>query len=49
VDRPIDDPERRRPDIRRAQKLLGWSPNVSVEEGLNRTIDWCRENWSDAA
>ena len=44
-DRPIDDPERRRPDISRAQELLGWSPQVSLEEGLKKTIEWCRENW----
>jgi dTDP-glucose 4,6-dehydratase len=44
-DRPIDDPERRRPDITRAQQLLGWSPQVSLEEGLKKTIEWCRENW----
>ena len=45
VDRPVDDPERRRPDISRAQQLLGWSPQVPFEEGLKKTIEWCRENW----
>jgi dTDP-glucose 4,6-dehydratase len=45
VDRPIDDPERRRPDISRAEKLLGWSPQVPFDEGLKKTIEWCRENW----
>jgi dTDP-glucose 4,6-dehydratase len=45
TDRPVDDPERRRPAITRAQKLLGWTPNVSLDEGLDRTIGWCREHW----
>jgi nucleoside-diphosphate-sugar epimerase len=38
----IDDPERRRPDIRKAQQMLGWELKVSMEEGLRRTIDWFR-------
>jgi UDP-glucuronate decarboxylase len=37
---PQDDPRRRRPDIGRAQRLLGWEPRVSVEEGLSRTCAW---------
>jgi dTDP-glucose 4,6-dehydratase len=32
------DPQRRQPDITRAQTLLGWSPNVPLEEGLARTV-----------
>jgi nucleoside-diphosphate-sugar epimerase len=36
----IDDPERRRPDISKAQQALGWQLHVSKEEGLRRTIDW---------
>lgn len=35
---PVDDPRRRRPDIGRAQQLLGWSPSVPLTEGLERTI-----------
>ena len=38
--RSEDDPQVRRPDITRAQRLLGWEPKVPVEEGLRRTIDW---------
>ncbi len=39
---PIDDPERRCPDITRAKKLLGWSPKVGLEEGLNKFIEYMR-------
>jgi len=35
---PVDDPQRRRPDIGRAKSLLGWSPRVMLEDGLKRTI-----------
>ncbi len=42
--RPIDDPERRRPDITRATEILGWEPKVHVDEGLTQTIEWFREN-----
>ncbi|MEU5716933.1 NAD-dependent epimerase/dehydratase family protein [Streptomyces sp. NPDC020403] len=38
VQRPVDDPERRRPDTTLARELLGWEPRVSSEEGLKRTI-----------
>jgi nucleoside-diphosphate-sugar epimerase len=36
----IDDPERRRPDIAKAQRVLAWQPEVCMEEGLRRTIEW---------
>jgi dTDP-glucose 4,6-dehydratase len=36
---PIDDPHQRKPDIALAQELLGWSPEVSLREGLERTIE----------
>lgn len=36
---PKDDPIRRRPDITLAKSALGWSPSVSVKEGMQRTID----------
>jgi dTDP-glucose 4,6-dehydratase len=36
---PTDDPKQRRPDITLAQDTLGWSPTVSLREGLQRTID----------
>jgi dTDP-glucose 4,6-dehydratase len=44
---PQDDPVRRRPDITRAQKLLGWSPKVTLREGLERSMEYfaaCVEN-----
>jgi nucleoside-diphosphate-sugar epimerase len=36
----IDDPERRRPDIAKAQQVLGWHLNVPLDDGLRRTIEW---------
>jgi dTDP-glucose 4,6-dehydratase len=39
-DLPIDDPKVRQPDIEKARKLLGWTPKVSLEQGLRKTIDW---------
>jgi UDP-glucuronate decarboxylase len=39
---PVDDPERRRPDITLATQKLGWEPKVSLREGLGKTIDWFR-------
>ena len=35
---PLDDPRRRCPDIRRAVDQLGWTPRISLDEGLRRTI-----------
>jgi dTDP-glucose 4,6-dehydratase len=35
---PVDDPQVRQPDITRARQLLGWQPEVSLEQGLRRTI-----------
>ena len=36
----VDDPERRRPDISKARRVLGWQFKVGKEEGLRRTIEW---------
>lgn len=36
---PIDDPQLRRPDISRARRLLGWEPEIELEEGLVTTIE----------
>ena len=45
VDRPVDDPELRCPDISLARGALGWQPDISLAEGLERTIDWARRTW----
>jgi dTDP-glucose 4,6-dehydratase len=45
VERPVDDPERRRPDITRARAELGWEPKVLLDEGLQRMIAWARDRW----
>ena len=37
---PQDDPRQRKPDISRANGLLGWAPSTSLKEGLTRTIDY---------
>jgi dTDP-glucose 4,6-dehydratase len=39
---PTDDPKVRQPDIGRARRLLGWEPAVELDEGLARTLEWCR-------
>jgi len=35
---PVDDPQQRRPDITRARQILGWEPEVNLEEGLRRWL-----------
>ena len=37
---PQDDPTRRRPDISLAARVMGWKPEISLREGLIRTIPW---------
>jgi UDP-glucuronate decarboxylase len=37
---PQDDPTRRRPDISKARKYLGWEPTIALEKGLVATIDY---------
>jgi len=39
---PTDDPKQRRPDITRARTLLHWEPNVELEQGLVKTIEYFR-------
>jgi UDP-glucose 4-epimerase len=39
-----EDTRRRLPDITRAKAMLGFNPRISLEEGLRRTIGWCRAN-----
>jgi dTDP-glucose 4,6-dehydratase len=40
MERPVDDPQVRRPDTTLARELLGWTPVVSWEDGLASTVDW---------
>ena len=40
---PEDDPKVRRPDITKAQQVLGWSPRVSLDEGLRRTVEYFQQ------
>ena len=35
---PVDDPQVRQPDIARARQLLGWEPEIALDEGLRRTL-----------
>lgn len=42
-DRTKGDPQTRRPDITRARTILGWEPKVRLQDGLERTIAYCRE------
>ena len=44
VSRPLpeDDPRQRQPDISKARRLLAWEPRVSLEDGLQLTIDYFR-------
>jgi dTDP-glucose 4,6-dehydratase len=46
VERPVDDPELRCPDISLAMTSLDWRPAVSLVEGLRRTIEWTKESWA---
>ena len=46
---PVDDPTRRRPAIARAAQRLGWSPEVGIEDGLRRTVEWFASRPDDIA
>lgn len=39
-DAVVDDPRQRRPDLTRANTILGWNPSTSLQDGLSRTIDY---------
>ena len=45
VERPIDDPQIRRPDISLARAELEWMPKVPLAEGLEKTAEWARRSW----
>jgi dTDP-glucose 4,6-dehydratase len=40
---PVDDPKTRQPDISLARELLGWEPEVPLEDGLRKTIDYFQQ------
>lgn len=40
---PKDDPKVRCPDIGRARKLLDWKPNIDLQKGLSKTVDWFKK------
>jgi dTDP-glucose 4,6-dehydratase len=42
TERPVDDPENRRPDASLARDRLGWEPQVSLRDGLASTLEWMR-------
>lgn len=44
---PQDDPQQRQPDISKAKSVLGWDPQITIDEGLSRTIEYFR-TFSDA-
>lgn len=37
---PQDDPKRRKPDISKIKKSLGWEPEIGLKEGLKKTMEW---------
>jgi UDP-glucuronate decarboxylase len=45
--RPQDDPQQRRPDISKADDLLGWAPRIPLKEGLTRTIAYFEQLLKD--
>lgn len=45
---PSDDPRKRRPDISKAKRILGWEPKVPLEEGLRETVAYFKAQ-ADAA
>ena len=46
---PEDDPKQRRPDIGKARRVLGWEPRVSLDEGLQPTVEFFRAVQSTTA
>ena len=41
---PQDDPKQRQADIKLAQEILNWNPNIELRDGLIKTIKWFRSN-----
>lgn len=41
---PKDDPQRRQPDISKADELLNWEPDIGLREGMSRTVEYFKSN-----
>ena len=41
---PQDDPKKRKPDISKAKRLLGWEPKIALRQGLELTLGWFQKN-----
>ena len=39
----VDDPKQRKPDITKAKRVLGWEPAVPLRDGLQKTIDYVKD------
>jgi dTDP-glucose 4,6-dehydratase len=44
TERPVDDPENRRPDTSLARDRLGWEPRIPLRDGLAKTMEWMRSS-----
>jgi UDP-glucuronate decarboxylase len=42
VERTVDDPQQRKPDITLAKERLKWEPKIALSEGLDKTIEFFR-------
>jgi dTDP-glucose 4,6-dehydratase len=40
---PENDPKTRKPDISKAERVLGWEPNIKFEEGMKEFIEWFKK------
>jgi dTDP-glucose 4,6-dehydratase len=40
---PVDDPRKRRPDISKAKRVLGWEPKIGLEDGLRETVEYFKQ------
>ena len=45
LDLPTDDPKQRKPDLSKANKILNYNPIHKLEDGLEITIKWFKENY----
>jgi dTDP-glucose 4,6-dehydratase len=48
-DLPEDDPTRRQPDITKARALLGWEPQIKLKEGLQKSLEFFKNNVANGA